>query len=518
MARAATIHLECRDGARWSRSVVRAESRSWQIEAVVEGDGTSNAWPSARGTGKRPGRREPWILLDASLPLLVKEVAVPLVAAEKQAETVAGEVARSLPFALEEVCWDAVVLEEDAIEQRLLLLAAREEAWERAPAGVPPRGRVPRSETLPVALLNLWPACVSGREGETAVLFVFAQAAVLLWGTAERPRARFLHGGLEDGGEAARRRLEGECLRALAAARRREPAGAPQGLRVYGEGAAGVVAAWGTAGGIPVEAAAEADLLAALPVSGWEALPPTHRLPVAGALLGTAGFPAFASDLRPHAAHREAGARAAGPWLRAAAALFLLAGLLWWYPSWARGENLRGELAALRARLAPVRAQAEKLAALEEAIAREERAVAGIADLAGSRANWTNFLVDLQARLTVIENVWIDALEVLREDPSPPAEAAPAEEFGRISEAEEEAKPNVRPSRAFRLRLRGRLLDPDHPLQRVSPEMRARVNDLLDGLAGSEYVEAVADTRFEPLEGGLLQFTFTLTIDPERRL
>lgn len=510
MARRRELNLVCWDGESWSRSRVRSAAGSWEIDASDTAPGEADQFPESLRSGRRSKRREPLVFLDAGLPLMVKEVAVPLVAPEKQAATLAGEVGRAVPFALEEVAWDALVLDEDAIERRMLLLAAREAKWARRRSAVADVAAEVSCETLPVALLNLWPFLRRPGDALTAVLFPLAENAVLLFGEGDRVSARITQSGLGDGGPAALARLQGECARALAAYRRQQSATGPAVLRLLGSSAEALAARLNIPGDVTVEAVIEAEAIGALPITGLERIAASHRLLVAGAILGSDEVSALRSDLLPHAERMRQSQPSSGPWLWATAAALLVAGGLWWWPAWNAHQVLQRELDSIRTRSAAVEPFARQLSELEAAIAREERARAGVIDLGSSRANWSNFLVDLQDRLGAIENVWIDGLDVVREA-SPEAEPVVDEFAPELPETE------PAPVARYQLRLRGRLLDPDNPLKMVSREMRSRVNDLIDSLAGSAYVEAVTDPRFDPREG-LLQFTFTLTINPERRL
>lgn len=513
MAGNGLIHLVSWDGATWAWTRARPGEGAevFSIEGSTLAAEAGTAFPPEFAAAAKQVRRGPLILVDTALPLMVKEVTVPLVAEDKQAATIEGEVARSVPFPLAEVVWDAVVLEEDAIEQRLLLVAARQAEWEPRHALVAQAWRPARSETLPVALQNLLPRLADDPEAPAVVVYPGREASVLIFLGGGAGGLRIARSGVAEGDAAAWKRLHGECTRAVAAHRRQFPTWQPGAVWLAGPAVDERVEDFGPLAGIEPRVWDATRLAARAPIGGLETVPADHRWAVAGALLGVSGEPYGASHLRPAAERARSADGLQAPWLWAAAALLVIAGLSWLWPSWQTRGAVQGALAELRRERAPIATYAAELDALGREAAREEAAIAGIADLARSRANWTNFLVDLQSRLGAVENVWIDALEVLREGPV----AAPR---GEPTAEEEDLADAAEPTPSLRLRLRGRLLDPANPLQRVSPEMRARVNDLIDGLAGSEYVMAVADKRFETLEGGLLQFTFTLTINPERRL
>ena len=134
-----------------------------------------------------------------------------------------------------------------------------------------------------------------------------------------------------------------------------------------------------------------------------------------------------------------------------------------------------------------------------------------------TKANWVNFLADLQGRLARIEDVWLDRLQVTRPplpEPGSP-DAAPMEP---PPDGQAAAVPAVPKGPPVRLTLSGRLLDVRNPQSKVSPESLQRVKELLAGFTGSGFIKAVENERFDTNQNGLLYFDFTLVINPERSL
>lgn len=504
------------NGASWvgTRAQVSGSSALFSIDHSIEVAGDIATFPAALRSALRIGRRNTLIFVNMVLPLMVKEVSVPLVASEKQAATIESEVARAVPFRLDEIAWDAVVLEEDVIEQRVLLIVARTVEWIAVPGALSAVSRHPRGESLPVALINLW-RCLSPRVHPSAVVvFPLKDFSLVLLDGGERARVRIVRCGVGNGSPEARNRLRTECIRSIAAHRREDVDWAPEELWLLGPEAEAFLVDGVDFGGLKPRILAEGMIKEKLPIEHLDRVPVHHRLVVAGALLAQTGEPYLGSELLPAAERMRAAARTYRPLLWASAAMFLAAGWVVFGPAWRERQQLENELKTLRGQIIPVAKCAADLGRVEQAIERERAAIFGIADLARSRTNWTHFMADIQARLSVVENVWIDSLEVIRAADA--MDLRSASEIVSDASAEEDVSSSA--GRVLRLQLVGRLLDPDHPLQRVSPEMRARVNDLIDGLAGSDYVLAVTDKRFEPREAGLLRFSFSLTIDPEHRL
>ncbi|MFP4281973.1 MAG: hypothetical protein ACLFU2_05070 [Opitutales bacterium] len=475
---------------------------------------TASRVEEAVGGGPRTalvnGRNGRAIVLDADLSLMAKEVRVPRVAEERQRQTILHEVAEAVPFPLEEVLWDAPVLEVDAIEERRLLLAAREAEVVRRLGPRRWEGSARRRlETLPIALLNLLRQLP---EPDRPGLNVYpAQSGtVLLFAGGAVPSVRIApvspSSVLEKGGGP---RLQGELTRSIAAYRRQHPGQELAYVRFLGVDAAAYAGSLKTLSGLPCSALDSGTLEALLPGLGLAGVAEAHRTLVAGLVCGLEEVGGTTSALRSTAAHARAESGPLAAWVSAAAGLCLLAGVLWWYPAWEAVRTLRAELAAARDAQRPLEAHAAELAVVTAEIEARAEAVEVLSALARSRHHWTNFLVDLQARLMAVENIWIDRLEVLpRPSPAPAATGGvTTSSAGKTTPLEAAASGAAR-----RLRLEGRLLDPAHPLERVSPAMQMRVNELFDGLAASPYVEAVEDKRFETLEGGLLQFGFTLKL------
>src|SRR6185436_8730071 len=113
-----------------------------------------------------------------------------------------------------------------------------------------------------------------------------------------------------------------------------------------------------------------------------------------------------------------------------------------------------------------------------------EEATKQIAALRGAyatKANWINFLADLQERLVKIEDVWLDKLQVVRPpmpEPGTVADAGQPAPDNNPPAAGQPADPNAaadaRPVVPIRLTLSGRLLDVSNPQSKVSPQSLQR--------------------------------------------
>jgi type IV pilus assembly protein PilM len=176
--------------------------------------------------------------------------------------------------------------------------------------------------------------------------------------------------------------------------------------------------------------------------------------------------------------------------------------------------------------LMPLRAiehrNAENLRQIEEAT----KQITALRGAYETKANWINFLADLQERLVKIEDVWLDKLHVIRPPlPEPGSTPEVAAQTG-TEPAPAAADPNAPANAAaavpvgppLRLALSGRLLDIRNPQSKVSPESTLRVKQLLASFTGSQFITAVENERFDNNQNGLLRFDFTLVINPKKTL
>ncbi len=148
---------------------------------------------------------------------------------------------------------------------------------------------------------------------------------------------------------------------------------------------------------------------------------------------------------------------------------------------------------------------ADHLARIEEA----KKQIAAIDGLVATKANWINFLGDLQSRLAKVGDVWLEKISIVVPSSDSVPAAAPDAAAGTAPAVE--APP-------LRLTLSGRLLDVANPVSNVSPESNERVKKLLASFTGSAFVAAVENEHFDNTQPGLLRFDFTLVVSPKRPL
>ncbi|MEM9159443.1 MAG: pilus assembly protein PilM, partial [Verrucomicrobiota bacterium] len=146
-----------------------------------------------------------------------------------------------------------------------------------------------------------------------------------------------------------------------------------------------------------------------------------------------------------------------------------------------------------------------------EAIDKLRKVVESSAGIADSRSNWLLFLNDVQERMLSVEDVWLDRVEVLRNDEQKSVGTRFDQRNNRSSKRDTDHE-------IVRLRLEGRLIDVRNPMSKVSPDSYSRVKALLDSFKRSAFIAQLEDERFDNAVPGILKFNFTLVVNPERPL
>ena len=149
----------------------------------------------------------------------------------------------------------------------------------------------------------------------------------------------------------------------------------------------------------------------------------------------------------------------------------------------------------------------DHLAQIEEA----KKQIAALEGLVATKANWINFLGDLQTRLAKVGDVWLEKITIVTPS-SETGGGTPPSRTDSASSATSSAPPPLK------LTLSGRLLDIANPVSNVSPESYERVKKLLASFTGSAFVASVENEHFDHTQPGLLHFDFTLVVNPQKPL
>lgn len=504
---------------------------------------------------------------------LTKFIKTPSVAKEKRAKIVAFEAAENIPYPLEEVVWDHVVVADDGFDLEVMLAASKFDAMQALcgaadAAGFPVERATPASLALCRAFRYNYPQVldsvivVNVGARTTNLLFLegdrfyvrtlalagnsvtqaiaeelridFAAAETLkiqvLSGKSDLPPTSPSRAAVHRAATAFATKLQVEITRSAVNHRRQSGGAAPSALYLTGGGSLieELPAALSDRLKLPVmryEALKNVDLSADARAAGAEGADA-----VLGDLVGLAtrlvNKTEAEASLLPPALTAALAFRKRQPWFMAAAALVLVALVppVVYFHTVASGTVER--ISQVDSHLMPLRAvehrNAENLRQIEDAT-KQINALRGAYE---TKANWINFFADLQERLVKIEDVWLDRLQVVRPplpEPGAMAEAPPPENPPPEGAAPEPgatvptatAVPKGPP---LRLTLSGRLLDVTNPQSKVSPESTLRVKQLLASFTGSQFIGAVENERFDNSQNGLLRFDFTLVINPKKTL
>jgi type IV pilus assembly protein PilM len=192
------------------------------------------------------------------------------------------------------------------------------------------------------------------------------------------------------------------------------------------------------------------------------------------------------------------------PFYVGAAALLVLALGIPAYSFHNAAEAIKAKDAELRREIAPLQQikdiNTANLAQMEAA----QKQIAAIHGIAESKSNWINFLTDLQDRLVNVEDVWLDSLQIRRDA----GESASGEAVSSSGAA----------APVLKLTLSGRLLDKEHPTDKVSPKSLERVNKLITSFTESRFIKGKEKETFDASEPGILKFNFVLEVKADHPL
>ena len=507
---------------------------------------------------------------------LTKFIKTPSVAKEKRGKIVAFEAAENIPYPLEDVVWDHVVVADDGFDLEVMLAAVKFDAMQSLcgaadAAGFPVERATPASLALYRAFRYNYPQVLESvivvniGARTTNLLFLegdrfyvrtlalagntvtqaiaeelridFASAETLkiqvLSGKSDLPPTSPSRAAVQRAASAFVAKLQVEITRSAVNHRRQSGGGAPVAVYLTGGGSLieELPASLGERLKLPVEryeSLRNVDLSADARAASAESLAPVLADLVGLATRLVKKDEAEAS-LLPPALTAALAFRKQQPWYIAAAALVVVALIppIVYLHTVTTGSLDR--ISQVDTHLMPLRAiesrNADNLRQIEEAA----KQIAALRGAYETKANWINFFADLQDRLVKVEDVWLDKLQVVRpplpepgaapeeqpaqENPPAPAEGAPAPAEGAAP-----AAPAVPKGPPVRLTLSGRLLDISNPQSKVSPESTLRVKQLLASFTGSQFIAAVENERFDNSQNGLLRFDFTLVINPKKTL
>ncbi len=504
---------------------------------------------------------------------LTKFIKTPSVAKEKRVKIVSFEAAENIPYPLEDVVWDYLVVADDGFDLEVMLTAVKFDAMQALcsaadAVGFPAERATPAGLALchafrynypkvvePVIVVNIGArtANLLFIEGErfyirtlalagNSVTQAIAEELRIDFASAETLKVQVLsgHSDLPPGSPsraAVQRaatnfsiRLQQEITRSAVNHRRHSGGGAATALYLTGGGSLIEELPGGLAEKLrmPVEryeSFKNVDLSADARAAGAEAA--SHVLADLVGMATRLVVPGETeASLLPPALTAVLAFRKRQPLLLAAAALaaLTLAPAIVYLHLIVTATHER--VAQYDGQLMPLRSVQNRNEQHLREITEATRQITALRGAYETKANWINFFADLQERLVAIEDVWLDKVQVLRPpapEPdavaeTPPPEPPPADGQPGAAAPAAPAAPVVPKGPPLRLALSGRLLDVRNPQSKVSPESLQRVKELLNSFTDSQFITAVENERFDTNQNGLLHFDFTLVINPRKTL
>ncbi len=494
---------------------------------------------------------------------LTKFIKTPSMAKEKRSKIIAFEAAENIPYPLDEVVWDHVVVADDGFDLEVMLAAVKFDAMQALCASADAAG-FPVERAMPAGLAlrnafrynypNLTDSVIVVNIGarSTNLLFMegerfyvrtlalagnaltqsiaeelridFASAETLkiqvLSGRSDLPQGSPSRAAVQRAATQFASRLQLEIMRSAVNHRRQSGGGAPVAAYLTGGGSLleELPALLGERLKVPVEryeALKNVDLSADARAAGAEGV--AHVLADLVGLATRMVSPGEAdASLLPPELTAALEFRKRQPLLLLAAALgvaALVPPIVYFHRVTTATQE---EISQVDGQLMPLRAlehrNAENLRQIEDAT----KQITALRGAYETKANWINFFADLQERLIKVEDVWLDKLQVVRPPlPEPGMEPPPAPDAVPVADGSAPAAPKGPP---LRLTLSGRLLDVTNPQSKVSPQSVQRVKQLLSSFTGSQFIAAVENERFDNNQNGLLRFDFTLVINPKKTL
>jgi len=469
------------------------ELEAWGTE-LLDGAAESEAewWGEVAAALRKLGEKARGEAVRLGIPghvALTKWVRIPAVAVTKRAKVVEFEAAQNIPYPLEDVVWDYVVVAENGAELELMLAAAKTEVIERLCAAVEDAGM--KVVQVTPACVELWhcmrwnhpEAAAEGallvESGERSTQLVFAQG--------ERFYVRTLNQVAAAGDMPAR--LQAEVARTMANARR-------QGLvlepRVILLGAGRGASASGTGGWTDLRVEQFEPLrrvrLAVRPQEETGGIAEKVAGVVGLAVAANAG--ATKPNLLPRNFRRAA---TAGRWRRVVgvAAMLGVSALVVaiWQLRGAR-EAMETRFVAIEAELEPLRARERRVIGMREELERLDGVERRLRRVVDARTAWVRFFAEMQEVLRGVEDVWLERVAI---------------EEGDRGKRDERAE--------LRLTVSGGMIDPEQP----TAGSYEKVRQLLEGLEAARSVAAVEHPRFDKSRAGILGFDVTLVMDARWR-
>jgi len=532
------------------------------LEDLPPGLTSDDEWLSAAiatlgGLVRQHGLKGTATVIVPGFLLLSKSLKVPQVERERQAQIIAFEAQSNIPYPLSEVVWGSQVVASDGVEAEVLLFALRGEISGRIAREVSAVGLRPTAIQAAPLLDSLAWRLISGDAAEEVVVVnigartttlsfigpagMSVQSATIGGNTltqavsdgtgssfanAEALKVGFFSGvvqlaesdpqasALVTNAQAFSRRLAQDINRRLVGLRRGNQGRQPARVLLTGRAAqlSGLREQLAETLRLPVDTLDPSDSVILGPNVNPEYVE-AFRLqlsePVGEAARLVLADPAGVNLIPPDISAQLA-FDSRKPLLIGAVALLALAPLPVWFGFSSVGDATVEQVAAIKRREAEFADRKGKLAALRQ----ESAALAAVNEQMESvvlnRANWNEFLVELQTLVLTNRHTWIEELRVRRELGAVPA--AP------------EGEPAPPAPKVVKVTLVARMLLPE-----VAPgkdavinaeAFRRRQREFVESLRKNPFVKEVSDAeiRSDYTQPNLPRLTLTLVIKPDKPL
>ncbi|MEO0794508.1 MAG: pilus assembly protein PilM [Verrucomicrobiota bacterium] len=477
------------------------------------------------------------ILILPGYQLLTKLIKVPHVEEAKRAQIIAYEAAQQIPYPLSEVVWDHQVIADDGVETEVILIAVKSEVVDDFCTEFRRQGITPESvEAASVLDYNAFRLNYPDVEGESLLVNIGARSSNLLFinelgffirnitlggntltqnladslgksfPQAEQIKIAFFSGQtsfdaddpsaqvLQTNAQSFQKKISQEITRSIVNYRRQKGGKAPSRILLTGRGARlpGLSEQLEQSQRIPVEFF---DPTAAIEIGGGvDAAELEDNREILSEVVGQATRisdpEAVSVNLLPQQLADSMRFAKQKPFILIGAACLALATIPPIMHFMQAKTTYADEAKQLQQRAPGLNTKHSEIMSLTDEAKKIKTDIANLEDLVNSRSNWINFFADLQQRLQSVQDVWLEDLKLDRDSTG-------------------------------NLQISGRMLikDWDEENPGVSNgRASSRVNQMLTQFEASEFVKKVGDRKFDTNNPRILQFQFSLEINPERPL
>ena len=458
---------------RVTAAVVSSSGGALQIEKLVTESlnydySNDDAWLGAVGVALHTLHHQHKFSGNASFiipgnQVLTKTIRIPHVEESKRAQIIAFEAQQNIPYPLHEVVWDTQVVGDDGVETEVLFIACKSNTIEEFCGEVGRAGfLVDTINAATVLDYNAIQFAYPTLDEDVLLINIGARSTNLLFknpdgffvrniqlggnsltqniadsigkpfAKADEVKHKFFSGELDysddDSGaklltscsDSFMRRMGQEITRSIVNYRRQKGGAAPKRILLSGRGALleGLAEQLSTSQKVGVEFF---DPLQDVTLSGELASNPTSLRLETSEIIGAAAQHMVADsagvNLLPDEVQREMEFGSKKPYLMLAAVCLALAPWPVFLGNKALGSTYEKAAQATQAHVAPLQSRHSQILDNTDKAIKISASIRRVEGLVNSKTNWIQFFAELQASLTMAEDVWLDSLEVQREQP-----------------------------------------------------------------------------------------------------